>query len=168
VEARQKPHWRQPAPPPLVLTYTQAPNDFQVMQAERLPDFSFQCVRQGVVSMKAGMIALALMTGHASAHDKGCDDNPVPKEIKVYCCGKSDEHRLIPDEITRGSRGEYIVITGGYVFAIPASQALPSADSCSYIFYENSQTAMRHPHYWMSEDKPWTPDVYCFLTPLGF
>jgi hypothetical protein len=47
-------------------------------------------------------------------------------------------------------------------------QAAAERRSCSYIFYENSKAAMRDPHYWMSEDTPWTPEVYCFLTPLGF
>ena len=26
----------------------------------------------------------------ASAHEKGCDANPVPEAIKLDCCGKAD------------------------------------------------------------------------------
>ena len=109
---------------------------------------------------------LSLLAGAAHAHDIDCTGNPVPRFIKSFCCGKADGHRLDPDQITRGVNGEYIVAEGGYVFIVFANEALPSADSCSYIFYENAQTAARHPHYW-SKDRPWTPDVYCFLTPLG-
>jgi hypothetical protein len=111
------------------------------------------------------VLAFAAMTiESASAHDKGCDGNPVPGGIKLDCCGKADEHRLKPEQISRGPNDEYIVSFEGYTFVIPADNALPSNDPCSHIFFENvwmiaGGNAMR---------VPGTPNVYCFLTPLDF
>jgi hypothetical protein len=111
------------------------------------------------------VLALAATTMEsASAHDKGCDGNPVPAAIKLDCCGKADEHRLKPEQISRGPDGEYIVRFEDYKFVIPADKALPSNDHCSHIFFENvwaiaGGTAVR---------VPWTPNVFCFLTPLDF
>jgi hypothetical protein len=111
------------------------------------------------------LLAFAAMTIQgASAHDKGCDGNPVPVAIKLDCCGKADDHQLKPEQISRSPDGEYIVSSEGYTFVIPANKALPSNDPCSHIFFEN---------VWMivggkSLRFPNTPDVYCFLTPLDF
>jgi hypothetical protein len=59
------------------------------------------------------VLAFAAMTiESASAHDKGCDGNPVPGGIKLDCCGKADEHQLKPEQITRGAKDEYIVSFG--------------------------------------------------------
>jgi hypothetical protein len=53
--------------------------------------------------------ALATMTiESASAHDKGCDGNPVPGGIKLDCCGKADEHRLKPEQVSRGRNDGYM------------------------------------------------------------
>ena len=56
----------------------------------------------------AALLAFAVMTIEgASAHDKGCDGNPVPVAIKLDCCGQADEHRLTPKRFWRtflGSR----------------------------------------------------------------
>jgi hypothetical protein len=106
----------------------------------------------------------ALTIESASGHDKGCDGNPVPGRIKFDCCGKADEHQLKPEQISRGPNDEYIVSFEGYTFVIPADKALPSNDHCSHIFFEN---------VWMiaggnAVRVPWTPDVFCFLTPLDF
>jgi hypothetical protein len=111
------------------------------------------------------VLAFTAMTiESASAHDKGCDDNPVPEAIKLDCCGKADEHQLKPDQISRGANGEYIVSFEDYTFVIPADKALPSNDHCSHIFFEN---------VWMIAGGnvmrfPGTPGVQCFLTPLDF
>jgi hypothetical protein len=110
---------------------------------------------------------LALLSRPVLAHDIGCDGDPAPKWVKIDCCGKADRHLLTPDQITRGMNGEYIIAADGYVFVVFANEAQPSGDSCSYIFYESRQTASHHPHYWTEDGKPWTPDVYCFLTPFG-
>ena len=84
------------------------------------------------------VLAFAAMTiESASAHDKGCDGNPVPGRIKLDCCGEADEHQLKPEQITRGPNDEYIVSFEGYTFVIPADKALPSNDPCSQIFFEN-------------------------------
>ena len=109
-----------------------------------------------------GFAAVAIES--ASAHDKSCDANPVPKAIKLDCCGKADEHLLNPEQISRGLNDEYIVSLEGYTFVIPADKALPSNDPCSHIFFEN---------VWMIVGGnqirfPGTPGVYCFLTPLDF
>jgi hypothetical protein len=112
-----------------------------------------------------GVLGFAAMTiESASAHDKGCDGNPVPGRIKLDCCGEADEHRLKPEQISRGPNDEYIVSFEGYTFVIPADKALPSNDPCSHIFFENvwaiaGGNVMRFPG---------TPGVYCFLTPLDF
>ena len=106
----------------------------------------------------------ALTIESASAHDKGCDDNPLPKGIKLDCCGEAEEHQLKPEQISRGPNDEYIVSFEGYTFVIPVDKALPSNDHCSHIFFENmwmiaGATVVRYPG---------TPDVICFLTPLDF
>jgi hypothetical protein len=125
------------------------------MRRERLPRFS-------------AVIAVLAFAGaaieSANAHDRGCDGNPVPGGMKLDCCGKADEHRLKPEQISRGSNDEYIVSFEGYTFVIPADKALPSSDPCSHIFFEN---------VWMiaggnAVRAPGTPDVFCFLTPLDF
>jgi hypothetical protein len=111
------------------------------------------------------VVAFAAMTiESASAHDKGCDGNPVPRAIKLDCCGEAEEHQLKPEQIRRGANGEYIVSFEDYTFVIPADKALPSNDPCSHIFFENvwaiaGGNVMRFPG---------TPNVYCFLTPLDF
>jgi hypothetical protein len=108
--------------------------------------------------------AFAMTIEIASAHDKGCDGNPVPVEIKMDCCGQADEHQLTPEQIRRGPNNEYIVSFEDYTFVIPEDKALPSNDHCSHIFFENvwaiaGGNVMRFPG---------TPGVYCFLTPLDF
>jgi hypothetical protein len=111
------------------------------------------------------VLALTAMTiESASAHDKGCDDNPVPVAIKLDCCGKADEHRVKPEQITRGPNDEYIVSFDDYTFVIPADKALPSNDRCSHIFFENVWAIVGGNHFRV----PGTPGVYCFLTPLDF
>ena len=111
------------------------------------------------------VLAFAAMTiESASAHDKGCDGNPVPRAIKLDCCGEAEEHQLKPEQIRRGANGEYIVSFEDYTFVIPADKALPSNDHCSHIFFENvwaiaGGKQMRFPG---------TPGVQCFLTPLDF
>jgi hypothetical protein len=101
----------------------------------------------------------------ASAHDKGCDGNPVPAGIKLDCCGGTEEHQLKPEQIRRGANNEYIVSIEGYTFVIPADRALPSNDPCSHIFF---------PNMWVNDDgggqvrNPKTPSIRCFLTPLDF
>ena len=112
-----------------------------------------------------GLVAFTAMTiQNANAHDKGCDGNPVPARIKLDCCGKADEHQLKPEQVSRGLNGEYIVSFARYTFVIPADNALPSSDHCSHIFFENT---------WMTDGGnqmrvSWTPNIYCFLTPLDF
>ena len=105
------------------------------------------------------VLAFAAMTiESASAHDKGCDGNPVPAVIKLNCCGSADEHQLKPEQISRGPKGEYIVSFEDHRFVIPADKALPSNDPCSHIYFEDGDL-------W---EVPGTPNVYCFLTPLDF
>ena len=103
----------------------------------------------------------AMAIENASAHDKGCDGNPVPLAVKLDCCSKADEHQLSPGQISRGPNDEYIVSFENYVFVIPVNKALPSSDHCSHIFF---------PNVWINNGgrDPTTPDVYCFLTPLDF
>jgi hypothetical protein len=110
------------------------------------------------------LASAAITVRSASAHDKGCDGSPLPQKIKLDCCGEADEHRLKPEQISRGPNNEYIVSFEGYTFVVPANKALPSSDPCSHIFFEN---------VWMiagghAVRAPWTPDVFCFLTPLAF
>jgi hypothetical protein len=110
------------------------------------------------------VLAFAAMTiESASAHDKGCDGNPVARAIKLDCWGEADEHRLKPEQISRGPNDEYIVSFEVYTF-VTADKALLSNDHCSHIFFENVWTiagrnVMRFPG---------TPGVYCSLTPLDF
>jgi hypothetical protein len=99
-----------------------------VMRRERFPRFW---------AAIAVLAFAAVVIESANAHDKGCDANPVPKAIKLDCCGKADEHQLKPEQITRGPNDEYIVSFEGYTFVIPADKALPSNDPCSQIFFEN-------------------------------
>ena len=55
----------------------------------------------------------------ASAHDEGCDGNPVPGRIKLDCCGGAHEHQLKPEQITRGSNGNVWMIVGGESLRFP-------------------------------------------------
>ena len=111
----------------------------------------------------AAVLAFAAITiESASAHDKGCDGNPLPKGIKLDCCGEAEEHQLKPEQISRGPNHEYSF--EDYTFVIPADKALPSNDPCSHIFFENvwmiaGGNAVRYPG---------TPDFVRFLTPLNF
>ena len=83
------------------------------------------------------VVAFATVTiESASAHDKGCDGNPVPGGIKWDCCGKADEHRLKPEQISRGRNDEYVVSFEGYTFVIPAGKTPPSSDLCNHNFLE--------------------------------
>ena len=113
-----------------------------------------------------GLVAFTAMAIEgASAHDKDCDGNPVLGRIKVDCCGEAEEHQLKPEQIRRGPNDEYIVSLESYTFVIPANKALPSNDPCSHIFF---------PNMWVVTDDgnqvrdPRTPNIRCFLTPLGF
>jgi hypothetical protein len=110
-----------------------------------------------------GLVAFTLMTiESASAHDKGCDGNPMPSRIKLDCCGEAEEHQLKPEQISRGPNGEYIVSFESYKFEIPADKALPSNDPCSHIFFSNTWV------YEGGELVPTKPGIHCFLTPLNF
>jgi hypothetical protein len=83
------------------------------------------------------VVAFAPMTiESASAHQKGCDGNAVPGEIKLDCCGKADEHRLKPEQASRGGNDEYIIRFEGYTFVIPAGKTPPSSDLCNHNFLE--------------------------------
>ena len=62
----------------------------------------------------------------------------MPVKVKQDCCGRSEEHRLKPEQIDRGPNHEYIVCFEGYTFVIAADKALPSHDSCSHIFFPNA------------------------------
>ena len=121
--------------------------------------------REGFPWVWAAVLAFAAITiESADAHDKGCDGNPLPKGIKLDCCGEAEEHRLKPEQISRGPNHEYIVSFEEYTFVIPADKALRSNDPCSHIFFENvwmiaGENAVRYPG---------TPDVVSFLTPLNF
>jgi hypothetical protein len=106
----------------------------------------------------------ALTIKGASAHEKGCDGDPVPRAIKLDCCSKADEHQLKPEQISRGQDGEYIVSFEAYTFVVPEEKALPSSDHCSHIFFENKWLIDGGKHVRL----PSTPDVFCFLTPLDF
>jgi hypothetical protein len=117
-----------------------------------------------VWAMIAGLAFPPMTIESARAHDKGCDANPVPEAIKLDCCGKADEHRLKPEQITRGPNDEYIVRFEGYTFVIAADKALPSNDPCSHIFFENVWAIVGGNQIRF----PATPGVYCFLTPLDF
>ena len=111
----------------------------------------------------AAFTAMAIES--ASAHDKGCDGNPVPDRIKLDCCNEADEHQLKPEQIRRGPNDEYVVSFERYTFVIPADKALPSHDPCSHIFF---------PNMWVIDGggnqvrDPLTPKIHCFLTPLDF
>jgi hypothetical protein len=124
-----------------------------------------RCERFPWVWAMVAVLAFAAVTiESASAHDKGCDGNPVPGGIKLDCCGKADEHQLRPEQIRRGPKDEYIVSFEDYTFVIPSDKALPSSDPCSHIFFENvwaiaGGNLVRFPG---------TPNVFCFLTPLNF
>ena len=74
----------------------------------------------------ATLLAFAAMTKDASAHDKGCDGNPVPVAIKMDCCGQADEHQLKPEQIRRGPNDEYIVSFEGYTFVIQRTRRCPA------------------------------------------
>jgi hypothetical protein len=125
------------------------------MRRERFPWF---------LAVIAVLAFAAVAIESASAHDKGCDGNPVPVAIKLDCCGQADEHRLKPEQITRGPNDEYIVSFERYTFVIPADKALPSNDHCSHIFFENVWVIAGGNQLRV----PGTPNVYCFLTPLDF
>jgi hypothetical protein len=128
------------------------------IKANPLPLFKLLVLPMGLVAFTAMAIE------GASAHDKGCDGNPVLGRIKLDCCGEAEEHQLRPEQISRGPNDEYIVSFEGYTFVIPADKALPSNDPCSHIFFENVWTIVGTNHTRF----PGTPNVYCFLTPLDF
>jgi hypothetical protein len=129
------------------------------IKANPLPLFKLLVLPMGLVAFTATAIE------GASAHDKGCDGNPVLGRIKLDCCGEAEEHQLKPEQISRGPNDEYIVSFEGYTFVIPADKALPSNDPCSHIFF---------PNMWVATDDgnqmrdPTTPNIRCFLTPLDF
>jgi hypothetical protein len=101
-----------------------------------------------IVTIIVLSVLILLQAGvRASAHDVGCDQSPVPTEIKSSCCGKADYHRLDPSQISEDDAG-YIVTDGGHVFHISRDKALPSPDGCPAIFY--APTAL-------------SPSVYCFF-----
>ena len=119
-----------------------------------------------VLVLPIGLVAFTAMAIEgASAHDKGCDGNPVLGRIKLDCCGEAEEHQLKPEQISRGPNDEYIVSFEGYTFVIPADKALPSNDPCSHIFFPNMWVET----YGGNQVRdPRTPNIRCFLTPLDF
>jgi hypothetical protein len=85
-------------------------------------------------------LLLTFACGSASAHDKGCDGNSVPKTVKVNCCGKAEDHLLKPEQVTRGQNYEYIVSVDGLTFSISSSKALKPG-RCSFV---SSQCDLDH------------------------
>jgi hypothetical protein len=48
-----------------------------------------------------GLVPLTpMLIESRSAHNKGCDGNPVPETIKLNCCGEADEHQLKREPIS--------------------------------------------------------------------
>jgi hypothetical protein len=83
------------------------------------------------------VVAFATVTiESASAHDKGCDGNPVPGGIKWDCCGKADEHRLKPEQISRGRNEEYVVSFEEYVRNSSGQGAAPQRSLQLYLLRE--------------------------------
>jgi hypothetical protein len=118
--------------------------------------------------IKANSLLLAftaMAIGSASAHEMGCDGDPVPDRIRLDCCGDGEEHQLMPEQISRGPNNEYIVSFEGYTFVIPVDKARPSNDSCSHIFFPNMWVETGEGDQ-VRDPKP--PNVHCFLTPLDF
>jgi hypothetical protein len=60
------------------------------------------------------------------AHDYWRNGEPVPSWVKVVCCGRTDAHRLRPDEVRRNAAGDSVVDI--YPWPIAAQLALPSQD----------------------------------------
>jgi hypothetical protein len=100
----------------------------------------------GPIKLNSLLIAFAAVAIEgASAHDMGCDGNPVPEWIKSDCCNEADERLLKPEQISRGPNGEYIVSNEDYRFVrtkrclAPMRAAISSFRICGW----RTMTALR-------------------------
>lgn len=118
------------------------------------------------ITINTLLLAFAAMAIEgASAHEMGCDGNPVPERIKADCCGEEEEHQLMPEQISRGPNNEYIISFEGFTFVIPQDKARPSHDPCSHLFFPNMWVETADGNQ-VRDPRP--PKVRCFLTPLDF
>ena len=99
------------------------------------------------------ILAGAVGSGCAEAHEVWANGEPVPAWIKASCCGPADAHHLRPDQVHRVSDDYYRV--DGYRYRIPAKDALPSQDGDYWIFYRDGAGGYQS-------------IVYCFFVPMNF
>ena len=61
----------------------------------------------------------------AYAHDYWRNGEPVPSWVKVACCGRTDAHHLLPDEVRRNAAADYVGrhLPMAYSGAIGAAQS---------------------------------------------
>jgi len=81
----------------------------------------------------SGLVALALFSTAACAHDMWVDGGPVPRWVKSACCGPDDVHHLRAEQVSRNAAGDYVVDI--YPRPIPARLALPSQDGDYWLFF---------------------------------
>ena len=98
------------------------------------------------------LLALAMSSEPALAHDQWVDGSAVPGWVKDACCGPDDVHHLAPDQVHRVAGGYRI---DGYPWVIPDARLLPSRDGDWWAFYR------------LGEGSEFT-SVYCFFGPMGF
>ena len=95
---------------------------------------------------------LTLAVTPATAHTSWADGSPVPDWVQNACCGPSDVHHIMPDQVRLTPTGYRVQGIGEVV---PFSKTLPSQDGEYWIFYRDYTDGTQY--------------VFCFFAPgTGF
>jgi hypothetical protein len=100
----------------------------------------------------AAAVVLLLAPAAARAHTVWADGSPVPEWVRNACCGPSDVHHLLPNQVHLTPAGYRV---DGIRALVPFAKTLPSEDGEYWIFYRDYDDGTQY--------------VFCFFAPsTGF
>jgi len=80
--------------------------------------------------------ALLVLPQAVEAHDAWANGDPIPPWVKTECCSQAHAHHIDDDAVHARPDGYHV---DGYRWTIPYSQALPSPDGSTWLFYTTRQ-----------------------------
>jgi len=88
--------------------------------------------------------AALVLPSTVRAHDTWANGDPVPAWVKAECCSQAHAHHVDDSAVHAGPDGYRI---DGYKWIVPYTQALPSPDGSTWLFYATDQDGSQHTPY---------------------